>query len=124
MCNQYEARYVHHENLSQRHFYDGVHLSRNEGIALYVRNLKEIVNPLLGVKKDDQNNSGNNTGQRNLPGNINWHPNRGNYKNNHYQVSQSRGYGYNNMYREQNNNNVTFQNRDFNMRLLRISLGL
>ncbi|XP_063447952.1 probable basic-leucine zipper transcription factor E [Mytilus trossulus] len=59
LCKQYEAYYVQHENLTQVHFQDGIHLNKQRGIKLYVRNLKEIVNPLIGVKNDDQDNSRN-----------------------------------------------------------------
>lgn len=35
-----------------KHFEDEIHLSHNGGIAQYVRNLKEVVNPLLGVANE------------------------------------------------------------------------
>ncbi|CAC5362708.1 unnamed protein product [Mytilus coruscus] len=59
LCKRYEAYYVQHENLTQVHFQDGIHLNKQRGIKLYVRNLKEIVNPLIGVKSDDQDSSRN-----------------------------------------------------------------
>ena len=35
-----------------KHFEDEIHLSHNGGIAQYVRNLKEVANPLLGVANE------------------------------------------------------------------------
>ena len=52
LCEKYKVKYVPHTNLGQIHFGDGVHLSKDSGIALYVRNLKEILNSLLGVKNE------------------------------------------------------------------------
>ncbi|VDH91350.1 Hypothetical predicted protein [Mytilus galloprovincialis] len=34
---------------------NGIHLNQNDGIPLYVRNLKHVANPLLGVINDQQN---------------------------------------------------------------------
>ena len=49
LCDSYGLKFVNHENLTQIHFEDGIHLSHDGGIAQYVRNLKEVVNPLLGI---------------------------------------------------------------------------
>ena len=116
LCNQYGLQYVKHENLHKMHFNDGIHLSRNGGIGSYVRNLKETMNPILGIKQDERNKSGN-------------HTNRGNYdqharRNFGYNQVQGAGYGYNNMNRGKNNNSFNVRNGDINMRLLRIALGL
>ena len=54
-----------HTNPSHIHFGDGVHLSNDGGIALYVRKLKEIFNPLLGVKDEQRNEPRNNNPMRN-----------------------------------------------------------
>ncbi|CAG2253932.1 unnamed protein product [Mytilus edulis] len=55
LCNEYSLKFVKHENFLQFHFTDGIHLNQNDGIPLYVRNLKHVVNPLLGVINDQQN---------------------------------------------------------------------
>ncbi|CAG2234409.1 unnamed protein product [Mytilus edulis] len=55
LCNEYSLKFVKHENFVQFHFTDGIHLNHNDGIPLYVRNLKHVVNPLLGVINDQQN---------------------------------------------------------------------
>ena len=46
-CEEYRVKYVPHTNLSQIHFGDGVHLSKDGGIALYVRNLKKYLTLFL-----------------------------------------------------------------------------
>jgi hypothetical protein len=56
---------VPHTNPSHIHFGDGVHLSNDGGIALYVRKLKEIFNPLLGVKDEQRNEPRNNNPMKN-----------------------------------------------------------
>ena len=50
ICDSHEVHFVRHQNLSQMHFIDGIHLNRKRGIGQYVRNLKEVANPLVGVK--------------------------------------------------------------------------
>ena len=65
LCEEYRVKYVQHTNLSQIYFGDGVHLSTDGGIAMYVRNLKEILNPLLGVKNKQRNEPRNNNPMRN-----------------------------------------------------------
>ncbi|CAG2222222.1 unnamed protein product [Mytilus edulis] len=55
LCNEYSLKFVKHENFVPFHFTDGIHLNHNDGIPLYVRNLKHVVNPLLGVINDQQN---------------------------------------------------------------------
>ena len=79
LCEEYRVKYVPHTNLSQIHFGDGVHLSKDDGIALYVRNLKEILNPLLGVKNEQRNEPRNNNPKRNRNMRNNYD---GQYRNN------------------------------------------
>lgn len=50
LCKRYEAYYVQHENLTQVHFQDGIHLNKQRGMKLYVRNLKELLTHLLEKK--------------------------------------------------------------------------
>ena len=79
LCEEYKVKYVLHTNLSQIHFGDGVHLSKDSGIALCVRNLKEILNPLLGVKNEQRNEPRNNNPMRNRNMRNNYD---GQYRNN------------------------------------------
>lgn len=72
LCEKYKVKYVPHTNPSQIHFGDG-------GIALYVRNLKEILNPLLGVKNEQRNEPRNNNPMRNRNMRNNYD---GQYRNN------------------------------------------
>lgn len=91
LCEKYKVKYVPHTNPSQIHFGDGVHLSKDGGIALYVRNLKEILNPLLGVKNEQRNEPRNNNPMRNRNMRNNYD---GQYRNNQIE-RQSYMYMYN-----------------------------
>ncbi|CAC5417376.1 unnamed protein product [Mytilus coruscus] len=55
LCTEYGLKFVKHENFGQFHFADGIHLTHDNGIPLYVRYLKHVVNPLLGVINGKQN---------------------------------------------------------------------
>jgi hypothetical protein len=44
--------YVRHGNISHIHLYDGIHLNKRIGTSQYVRNIKAVVNPLVGVIND------------------------------------------------------------------------
>lgn len=46
---------VEHRNLTQVHFDDGVHLSPESGVPIFVRNIKEILDPILGVQHQSVN---------------------------------------------------------------------
>ncbi|CAG2234413.1 unnamed protein product [Mytilus edulis] len=49
---------IRQKNLTRNDFMDGIHLSLEKGVPTYVRNLKEILNPILGIS------SGNNQQRR------------------------------------------------------------
>ncbi|CAG2250121.1 unnamed protein product [Mytilus edulis] len=49
---------IRQKNLTRIYFMDGIHLSLEKGVPTYVRNLKEILNPILGIS------SGNNQQRR------------------------------------------------------------
>ena len=85
LCDQYGLKYVSHNNLRQIHFEDGIHLSKDGGISLYVRNLKNVLNPLLGVKNDHRNEqkfhqTGNNR-RENFSSSRNYSQNQSHYGN-------------------------------------------
>lgn len=40
---------IEHSNLTQVDFEDGIHLSRESGVPIYVRNIKEKLNTILGI---------------------------------------------------------------------------
>ena len=53
LSNNYSIRLVTHQNISQIHYLDGIHLTTDSGTAQYVTNIKEIVNTILDVKRDN-----------------------------------------------------------------------
>ena len=53
LSNNYSIRLVTHQNISQIHYLDGIHLNTDSGTAQYVTNIKMIVNTLLDVKRDN-----------------------------------------------------------------------
>ena len=123
-----------HTNLSQIHFGDGVHLSKDGGIALCVCNLKEIFNPLLGEKDEQRNEPRNNNSMKNRNMRNNYD---GRFRNNQTE-RQSYNHFDGGYWRSNNNNNSNnwkndefYQdfdcnnsyNKDINMRLLRLALG-
>lgn len=120
LCKKYGVHYVEH-NLRQIHFYDGIHLNRNGGIGAYVRNLKRIVNPLLGIigKQDTQNTWENDehSGRSNFYGDnqSGRYYSKSDRQYNRKSAPQNGVYGY------QDRN---FPKRDINLRLLKLALGL
>ena len=126
LCEEYRVKYVPHTNPSHIHFGDGVHLSNDGGIALYVRKLKEIFNPLLGVKDEQRNEPRNNNPMKNRNMRNNqtemqsynrfdggyWRCNNNNNSNNWKNDEFYQDFDCNNSY-----------NKDINMRLLRLALG-
>ncbi|CAC5389185.1 unnamed protein product [Mytilus coruscus] len=122
LCKRYEAYYVQHENLTQVHFQDGIHLNKQRGIKLYVRNLKEMVNPLIGVKSDDQDSSRNHHVREKPDGASNYTRNRQPNKmyNNRYDDSSKQPRYYDNHQYHQSNRNYDnswrFNNHDNNQK--------
>ncbi|CAG2205614.1 unnamed protein product [Mytilus edulis] len=55
---EYGFTIIRQKNLTRNDFMDGIHLSLEKGVPTYVRNLKEILNPILGIS------SGNNQQRR------------------------------------------------------------
>ena len=53
LSNNYSIRLVTQQNISQIHYLDGIHLNTDSGTAQYVTNIKEIINTLLDVKRDN-----------------------------------------------------------------------
>ncbi|CAG2185067.1 unnamed protein product [Mytilus edulis] len=149
LCNEYSLKFVKHENFVQFHFTDGIHLNQNDGIPLYVRNLKHVVNPLLGVINDQQNfenhqfpRQRNQQFRRENGNHFYKHPNPYDERPNRYDEEnhQSATYMYdnsNNFYeRETNHQNAShdkhnnyyqsyddnLSNNGINMRLLKLAL--
>ena len=50
-CFDINAEYVHCEQMSSDDLYDGIHLNEY-GIKLYVKCVKKVLNPLLGVQTE------------------------------------------------------------------------
>lgn len=108
---------MYHENLSQIHFIDGIHLSSDGGIAQYVCNLKEVINPLLGVKNDNKNYPRQ---RRNLENSQYERHGQDDYSRNY----QDKGYGrYNRNWSSRDYKpDVNLHTKDINMRLLKLAL--
>ena len=122
LCDRYGAKYIYHENLSQIHFIDGIHLSSDGGIAQYVRNLKEVINPLLGVISENQSDARKNN-FRSEKDRYNHNDDFRNYRRyRQYETAQN---PHNNM---RNWNDVYYPNfdhtvnSDINMKLLKLAL--
>ena len=49
LCEKQGIDVIEHSNLTQIDFSDGIHLSQENGIPQFIRNMKEKLNPLLGV---------------------------------------------------------------------------
>lgn len=56
LINDFGIKVISHPNITHIHFIDGIHLNTDCGISLYIRNMKEVVNPLIGIKGDNYNN--------------------------------------------------------------------
>ena len=50
LCAAHDIKYIEHDNLSFKHFYDGIHLHRKRGVGIYILNIKKVTNPILGVQ--------------------------------------------------------------------------
>ena len=57
LCTEKGMGYVRHSNISHSHLYDGIHLNRRFGTSQYVKNIKVVVNPLVGVINDPATNN-------------------------------------------------------------------
>ena len=52
VCEDFEIELTEHTNLSQIDFVDGIHLSQDSCIPQFVRNIKDKLNPILGVNSN------------------------------------------------------------------------
>lgn len=132
ICDRYDAKYVTHQNISQIHFSDGIHLNHEGGTSQYVRNLKQIVNPLVGVKSDE--NQTNKFHPRNQDP-FSYAKKDNGQRRNYNQQNQNRA-GQNRYQHTPTNNTVArprydneyqddykdCRNSDINMKLLRLAL--
>ena len=50
-CNEIDAKLVNFGRMTANLFYDGIHFNEH-GISVYVRQLKQVLNPLLGVSQN------------------------------------------------------------------------
>lgn len=123
MCDDLRLKFVKHKNLLQKHFRDGIHLDRFTGTGIYVRNLKRIVNPLIGVVgPEDMDRSVHNPGQsfngrnrqqstqQNRPPPFNSRPNQMGQWKNRFDILQ--------------NIDPQISPTNINYRLLKLALGL
>ena len=140
ICRDLGVKFVCHQNITQIHFSDGIHLNRECGISQYVKNLKLIANPLVGVKSDHNpsmekvSNSAmhTNTGGHQLKGNYNHgkfrrqddyrYEQQGQpYFNQHDQYRRNYGNRQFNRYDDRGISS-DFRDTNINMKLLRLAL--
>ncbi|CAG2192101.1 unnamed protein product [Mytilus edulis] len=93
---EYGFTIIRQKNMTRNDFRDGIHLSLEKGVPTYVRNLKEILNPILGIS------SGNNQQRRER---VQY--NRG---YNHQYGIQNRHQSYSNGHQYANYNDNQYQN--------------
>lgn len=60
-CEDLNITFIRHNNITQIHYSDGIHLNLECGVPQYVQNLKQVINPLVGVKKDENSEAQNQT---------------------------------------------------------------
>ena len=130
-CSDLEIQCVKFNWFFHSDFYDGIHMNEN-GIRLYVRTLKEVVNPLLGMKSYEQSegrgqgyvnfdeSSGPQRSNRNsdfLDNNFSHRENRNRFNSgrHNYVSSEYNANGYNGMRRDNysyNDQNERYADRD------------
>lgn len=125
-CEDAEIKMIKHQNITQIHLIDGIHLRRKSGTGQYVRNLKSVINPIIGVKSQETTDP-NNFRSRYQNGNRGFQ-NRGSFKPLNQQPAEY-GSRYRSTYYPPNqgqgfNRLDQSGRRDVNVRLLRIALGL
>ena len=130
LCDDLGVHFVRHDDISQIHFSDGIHLTTDGGISQYVMNLKQIVNPLIDVKNDQNPEKQFNRNRHNS--NARSNPNT--YNGPHDRDGRGRQDYDRNGYKQQfdNNRQNPNDNRDpnnnlgiessINMKLLRLAL--
>ena len=126
LCEDRNLELVQYDHVRPTNFYDGIHLNQ-EGIKMYVKNLKEVINPLVDVRSSENPNVENrrqyNTNQtyngkgcqqfyqnRPIRNNITWNPGV-DYKYNRYnQTNQYMGRSnYNGSFRRYHNSRANNQ---------------
>ncbi|CAC5411507.1 unnamed protein product [Mytilus coruscus] len=116
LCTEFNLKFVCHRNLTQIHFSDGIHLDVYAGIGIYVRNLKSIVSPLLGVVNQQYTESRQ----------SNW---RNQQHERHYTFDRNPGDNHSSQWQDKFRNNnfndyhqTSRRNSDMNLKLLRLAL--
>ncbi|CAG2247486.1 unnamed protein product [Mytilus edulis] len=119
LCSEFNLKFVHHRNLTQINFSDGIHLDVYAGIGIYVRNLKSIVSPLLGVVNPQYTES-RQSNWRNQQHERHYTFNRNPWDNHHDHSSQWQDKFTNNNFNDYQQ--TSRRNSDMNLKLLRLAL--
>lgn len=65
LADELDFDIIHHDNLTQVDFVDGIHLTREGGVPIFVKNIKDKLNPILGVENFEHKNRDSRNNYRN-----------------------------------------------------------
>lgn len=113
LCEDRNLDLIQYDHARPTYFYDGIHLNQ-EGVNIFVKNMKEVINPLVDVRSPTENPNAENHRQYNTNQSYNGKGRQQFYQNRPNRNSRNWNPGVDYRYNRYNQTNQYLGRSDYN----------